>query len=131
MPLARPIPPNTSTTTPALTNELLHNTIQSAAGRGKMLVMIRSSAGCLLNIINATLDTAAASTGTLKLGNYKVNPWRVTECVVRLTRPLLKDNVALLNCVDHDFPPVKTDSTRLMQVLFNLVGNASRFTHYG
>ncbi|KIY93912.1 sensory box sensor histidine kinase/responseregulator [Monoraphidium neglectum] len=115
----------------ALTNELLHNSCQSAAGRQKMLAMIRSSAGCLLNIINATLDNAAVSTGTLKLGNYKVNLWRVTECVVRLTRPLLKDNVQLLNCVDRDLPPVQTDSTRLMQVLFNLVGNASRFTKSG
>ncbi|KAI8474106.1 MAG: hypothetical protein J3K34DRAFT_495844 [Monoraphidium minutum] len=115
----------------ALTNELLHNSCQSAAGRSKMLAMIRSSAGCLLNIINATLDNAAVSTGTLKLGNYKVSLWRVSECVVRLTRPLLRENVALLNCVDRDFPAVQTDSTRLMQVLFNLLGNASRFTHAG
>jgi hypothetical protein len=39
-----------------------------------MLAMIRSSAGCLLNIINATLDNAAVSTGTLALSHYKVRP---------------------------------------------------------
>ena len=119
----------------ALSNELLHSGGRpgagAGAGRAKMTAMIRSSAGCLLNIINAMLDAAAASSGTLRLASYKVNLWRVAESVARLTRPLVKDDVALLNLVPRDAPPVKADSARLMQVLFNLVGNASRFTQSG
>lgn len=45
----------------------------------------------------------------------QVNLWRVAECVVRLTRPLVKEKVQLLNCVPRDMPPAKSDSTRLMQ----------------
>jgi hypothetical protein len=42
--------------------------------------------------------------------------WRVCESVLRLTRPMVKDNVRLINCISRDMPPVKGDSTRLMQV---------------
>jgi hypothetical protein len=49
-----------------------------------------------------------------------VNLWRVAEVVTRLTRPLVKDNVQLVNCVPRDMPRAKSDSTRLMQVFFAL-----------
>lgn len=47
---------------------------------------------------------------------HQVALWRVSESVVRLTRPLVKENVRLLNCVSKDMPPIKGDSVRLMQV---------------
>jgi hypothetical protein len=42
--------------------------------------------------------------------------WRVAESVVRLTRPLMRDHVRIVNCISKDMPPVKGDSARLMQV---------------
>eukprot|EP00882_Tetradesmus_deserticola_P019633 GHRQ01021147.1.p1 GENE.GHRQ01021147.1~~GHRQ01021147.1.p1 ORF type:complete len:244 (-),score=43.68 GHRQ01021147.1:335-1066(-) len=49
-------------------------------------------------------------------GCLQVNLWRVCEAVLRLTRPLVKDNVRLINCINKDMPPVKGDGARLMQV---------------
>lgn len=51
--------PTTATPT-ALVQELLHNKTQSSAGRTRMLVMIRSSATCLLNNISSTLSTSSS-----------------------------------------------------------------------
>ncbi|KAF6251826.1 hypothetical protein COO60DRAFT_581296 [Scenedesmus sp. NREL 46B-D3] len=117
----------------ALVQELLHNKTQSAASRTRMLHMIRSSATCLLNAIDTTLshngDGSAAGQHLRK--THKVNLWRVSEAVLRLTRPMVKDNVRLINCISREMPPVKGDSTRLMQVLLNLVCTCLRFTHVG
>lgn len=46
----------------------------------------------------------------------QVHLWRVAESVVRLTRPLMRDHVRILNCISRDMPPVQGDSARLMQV---------------
>jgi hypothetical protein len=36
--------------------------------------------------------------------------------VLRLTRPLVKENVKLINCISRDMPPVKGDKIRITQV---------------
>ncbi|KAF8057779.1 walR [Scenedesmus sp. PABB004] len=119
----------------ALVQELLHNKSQSSASRTKMLLMIRSSATCLLNTISTTLSGSAqpsAQLGPLGVRRlHRVRLWRVTEHVLRLARPLVKDHVRLINGVPRNMPPVKGDSMRLMQVLMNLVATSLKFTHAG
>jgi hypothetical protein len=41
--------------------ELLHNKTQSASSRTRMLLMIRSSAACLLNTISTALNSSSSS----------------------------------------------------------------------
>jgi hypothetical protein len=120
--------------------ELMHNKGQSAAGRNRMLALIRSSATCLLNTISGALSVSGSvngaapggaaggggsaagggaralpAAGSLPRRQHKVQLWRVAESVVRLSRPLVRDGVVLLNCVSRDLE-VRGDSARLMQV---------------
>jgi hypothetical protein len=46
----------------------------------------------------------------------QVHLWRVAESVVRLTRPLMRDHVRILNCISRELPPVQGDSAKFMQV---------------
>lgn len=54
--------------------------------------------------------------------NHQVQLWRVAESVVRLTRPLMRDHVRILNCTSKDMPPVRGDSARIMQVVGCVMG---------
>jgi hypothetical protein len=47
----------------ALVQELLHNKTQSASSRTRMLLMIRSSAVCLLNTISTAINSSSAPDG--------------------------------------------------------------------
>lgn len=47
----------------ALVQELLHNKTQSASSRTRMLLMIRSSAVCLLNTISTAISSSSTSDG--------------------------------------------------------------------
>lgn len=49
---------------PALVQELLHNKTQSASSRTRMLLMIRSSAVCLLNTIRTALNSSSGSSSS-------------------------------------------------------------------
>lgn len=70
---------------------------------------------CLLSLLTPLLLL-------LPLLLLQVHLWRVAESVVRLTRPLMRDHVRILNCISKDMPPIKGDSARLMQVILRLIG---------
>jgi hypothetical protein len=82
-----------------------------------MVMMIRSSAGCLLNVINYALDAAAVDQQKQVAVRLRgVYLWRIAEAVVRVMQPLVKEDVTLLNCISKALPPVRTDGSRVMQV---------------
>jgi signal transduction histidine kinase/CheY-like chemotaxis protein len=94
---------------------------------------IRSSADSLLEIINNILDFSKIEAGRIEL---ELHPFDLRECL-ELVLDLFSVQCAHkeielgMYCASHVPGMVVADSTRLRQVLINLIGNAIKFTRHG
>ena len=101
---------------------------------GKLHIdVLGRSAEALLTILNDVLDFSKIEADALQLEESSVNLRRLAEDVVRLAASGRKDErVAVQLDVDPAVPEwIRADPARLRQVLFNLVGNAIKFTKRG
>lgn len=89
---------------------------------------IRSSGVRLLNLVNDILDASALREGKLAVKLERVEVRRVAEDVLALVRQLAAPGVVILNDIPSDLPAAKADTGRLIQVMYNLIGNACKFT---
>jgi len=95
---------------------------------------IRTSGEALLEIINEILDFSKIEHGKLELEERAFDVCALAESTVSIIRGRADDHE---NTVILDLPDslqalyVKTDPTRLRQVLLNLLSNAAKFTHQG
>jgi len=94
---------------------------------------IRSSSNSLLAIINNILDFSKIEFGKMEL---EKQPFNLRECVeesIDLLAPKASEKgLELIYSISEDAPHVITgDSTRLRQVMVNLLGNAIKFTEHG
>ena len=97
----------------------------------RSLGAIRNSGIRLLALVNDILDAAAMKRGTLSVTFKRVSLWNIVDDVVELTAPLVHSGVKLTTRVPAIIPGLHGDSQRLVQVLYNLVGNACKFTEKG
>ena len=96
------------------------------------LAMIVASGRRLANLVNDILDFSRLSRKSLELHRRPVDLETLTQVVLTMSRPLLgvKD-LKLINAIDRRLPPAYADENRLQQILYNLVGNAIKFTESG
>ncbi|NEQ82498.1 MAG: response regulator, partial [Moorea sp. SIO2I5] len=81
---------------------------------------------------NDLLDFSALKHKQINLKIKPVGMREITEVVLLLSRPLVGNkNLQLINQVSSSSPPVDADENRLQQILYNLVGNAIKFTERG
>ncbi len=97
------------------------------------LQIVQSSAASLLRLIDDVLDFSKIEAGRLSLEQA---PFRVAPTCSDVMRMLAieaqEKGVELLLSIEPDVPAVVIgDSTRLRQVLVNLIGNAVKFTDHG
>ncbi|HDR46722.1 MAG TPA: PAS domain S-box protein, partial [Geoalkalibacter subterraneus] len=86
----------------------------------------------LLGILNDILDLSRIEAGRLQLERECFDPTATVEEVVGIFQAVAREKqVDLTWAIDPEMPIVVGDEGRLRQVLFNLVGNAVKFTRKG
>jgi signal transduction histidine kinase/DNA-binding response OmpR family regulator len=99
----------------------------------EMVETVRSSAYALLTIINDILDFSKIEAGKLDLEAVPTSICDVVEGVTEILGPNAeKNSLNLYSYVDPTIPDgLLGDAVRLRQILFNLAGNAVKFTESG
>ena len=94
---------------------------------------IRRSGTDLLTLINDILDLSKIESGTTSVDFAEQRVHDIAEDVERTFRSLsLERGLSFQSSVDDDVPAtIETDSTRLMQIIKNLLSNAFKFTQEG
>ena len=96
------------------------------------LAMIASSGKRLSNLVNDILDFSRMKSNDLRLEMKAVDLCSAVDIVMTLLNPLRKNrSVKMINRVSKDLPRTKADEDRLQQILYNLIGNAIKFTREG
>ncbi|MEM6474375.1 MAG: ATP-binding protein, partial [Planctomycetota bacterium] len=91
------------------------------------------SARDLLALLNDILDFSKMEAGKLELQIESIDLHELLSDTTRLlSAPAAEKELELILRITADVPKfVKTDATRLRQVIFNLIGNAVKFTEAG
>lgn len=94
---------------------------------------IKSSGESLLSLINDILDLSKIEKGNIDLKFKETDIRKIIVDVVNIFGPKASEkNLHLVTEIDDNLPPgIVFEETRLRQILFNLVGNAIKFTHKG
>ena len=111
--------------------ELLQFGVKSQAERDEALKSIRLSGTTLLELVNDVLDLAKMDSGKMTLQPEPVRLARLTDEVFASFRMAAAGKG--IELVNHtaDVPIILLDKHRFRQILFNLVGNALKFTERG
>lgn len=120
-----------------LAHALLLESKQNGNGRmtenqSHQLTLIESSAKRLGYLVNEILDFSKLKHQELSLKLVDVNLASVLGITVRLLEPLVSSKPVTFKAdIPSLLPAVKADENRLQQILFNLIGNAVKYTARG
>ena len=112
-------------------SELLQYGIKDQNERDEALKSIRSSGATLLELVNDVLDLAKMDSGKMTFHPAPVRLSRLTDEVFSSFRLAAKEKGIELVDRTTEVPTVLLDEHRFRQILFNLVGNAVKFTEHG
>jgi len=96
------------------------------------LAKIKTSANQLLNIISDMLDIAKIEADNMELHLVETDILSLVNDTIAIIQPSIQTDRLCLNVeCDDDLGRMETDSTRLRQILLNLLNNALKFTKQG
>ncbi|PSU82489.1 hybrid sensor histidine kinase/response regulator [Photobacterium phosphoreum] len=97
------------------------------------LGQMEQSAHLLLTIINDILDLSRIESGSFELFNGNINFSDSITLVKSQLQPEADKKKILLECnIDESIPTyIFSDKNRIIQIMFNLIGNAIKFTNMG
>ena len=111
--------------------ELLQFGVKSEDEREEALMSIRASGTTLLELVNDVLDLAKMDSGKM---TFQPGPLRlshlVDEVFASFHMAAAEKGIKLVN-LTASVPTVMLDEHRFRQILFNLIGNAVKFTEHG
>ena len=112
-------------------SELLQFGTRSEEEKTEALESIRASGSTLLALVNDVLDLAKMDAGKMTLQPGPVNLSRLTDEVFASFRMAAENKKIELVNRTAKVPTVMLDGHRIRQILFNLIGNAVKFTDSG
>ncbi|ATW25615.1 ATP-binding protein [Candidatus Formimonas warabiya] len=95
------------------------------------LEMIISNGKRLSNLINDILDYSKLKNYDLHMNLEPVNLKRMVDSVMNVFARSNKNEVQMINDIPDGLPDIYADENRLIQILYNLMGNAVKFTENG
>ncbi len=99
---------------------------------GADLEKIRSAGRHLLELINEVLDLSKIEAGKMELHLEIFSLADMVDGVVKTVEPILQKNSNVIQVQGLQGIPVMTaDVTKVRQILYNLLSNASKFTEHG
>ena len=112
--------------------ELLHEQLKDEKLKS-FVKTIKSAGNSLLLLINDILDLSKIEAGKISINKAVVNPHALFEDISNIFLMNVRSkNLDLILEVDEKIPlALLLDEARIRQVLFNLVGNAVKFTEQG
>ncbi|MDR2170486.1 MAG: response regulator [Planctomycetaceae bacterium] len=96
------------------------------------LALVANSGKRLSNLVNDILDFTKLKNKEIILQIKPVDLQTIVDTVIVLSKPLIKGKeLQLVNEIDNSLPVVDADENRIQQILYNLIGNAIKFTEKG
>ena len=119
------------TTVVGMTEMLLDH--ESDKGKHDTLQLIHQSSRHLASLVNDVLDLSKIETGKLEADFSEISPMQVIEDVAASMGYRAKEKGLTFKVNYEGMIPeaIETDEVRFRQVLFNLTGNAVKFTEQG
>jgi signal transduction histidine kinase len=101
--------------------------------QSQLIASISDSGEHLLQLINDVLDMSKIESGSLKLYTQpNINVREIIDTAVNITQPLVADKpVTIVRNLPDVLPMLECDRRRILQVFFNVLSNACKFTDEG
>ena len=94
--------------------------------------MISSSGKRLTNLVNDILDFSKLKHNSIEVKTQQVKLYEIINIVLAICNPLIAGKpIKVINKIQKSIPSVLADQDRLIQILYNLIGNAIKYTDHG
>ena len=98
----------------------------------RQLSMISSSGRRLTNLVNDILDFSKLKHNSIEVKMQQVKLFEIINIVLAICNPLVTGKpIKITNTIQKSLPSVLADQDRLIQILYNLIGNAIKYTEHG
>jgi len=96
------------------------------------LSLIADSSRRLTNLVNDILDYSKMKNGDIQLNIRPIQIEGLLHTVVNVFQQLtVAKDYEIISEISRDLPPVMADENRVVQILYNLLGNATKYTVSG